>query len=382
MSHHIQDGANKPKPAPPSNARKRLFNMVQVEFRTNFLKVDYDAQRLHLSVGQDVVVETSRGPTIARVTGQVQRQFRAPDDVFRVVRVATPEDVAQAQRNAKQETQAYRFALERVRSRRLPMKLIRAQLMQDQSKIVFFFSADGRIDFRELVKDLAHQFRTRIEMHQIGVRDGARMVGGIGPCGRELCCSTFLEHFAPVSIRMAKDQGLTLNPRKVSGMCGRLMCCLVYEQQLYKKMRRKLPRLGTPVFTELGPGKITSVDVINSRVGVVLEDHNFKLMDLHDVTTKEPLAAQVVDDASVEVLTPDFLWDDVAQSYAEDDALVSVVAPSDKPARPASKRRRAKRRPKDTSGAQAKPAKEADAQQKRRRRKRRPKSDSEPKKQD
>lgn len=344
MSHHIQDGANKPKPAPPSTSRKRLFNMVQVEFRTNFLKVDYDAQRLHLSIGQDVIVETSRGPTVARVTSQIQRRFRAPEDVFRILRVATSEDLEQAHRNKEQENLAYRFALERVRSRRLPMKLIRAQLMQDQSKIVFFFSADGRIDFRELVKDLAHQFRTRIEMHQIGVRDGARMVGGIGPCGRELCCSTFLEHFAPVSIRMAKDQGLTLNPRKVSGMCGRLMCCLVYEQQLYKKMRRKLPKLGTPVFTGLGPGKITSVDVINSRVGVMLDDHNFKLMNLHDVTTQEPKASQVVDDASTELLAPDFLWDDVAQNYEEDATPVSVVEASSKKERSPSKRRRSKRR--------------------------------------
>src|SRR5690606_31916253 len=163
-------------------------------------------------------------------------------------------DIKQAKTNENIERDAYRFGIERIRARNLPMTLIRAQFMQDGSKIVFYFRAEGRIDFRDLVKGLAHRFRARIEMHQIGVRDGARMLGGIGPCGRELCCSTFLDNFEPVSIRMAKDQGLTLNPKKVSGMCGRLMCCLVYEQQLYRRMRTRLPRSGQAVATEFGKG--------------------------------------------------------------------------------------------------------------------------------
>ncbi|CAN0519129.1 unnamed protein product, partial [Laminaria digitata] len=286
----------------------RLFNIVTVRFRTNFLKHDYNAQELQLRVGEEVIVETSRGPVIALVESHVHRRLLPANSIPRVLRKASEADLETAERNEEREEASYRFALERVRARKLPMKLIRAQYMHDGSKIVFYFSADGRIDFRDLVKDLAHRFRTRIEMHQIGVRDGARMLGGIGPCGRELCCSTFLESFAPVSIRMAKEQGLTLNPKKVSGMCGRLMCCLVYEQALYKKKRRKLPRPGTEVFTEMGEAVITSVDVINSRVTVELADTNRKIIPLSQVAFEAQNLDMTVDADPAE---PAYLWDDM-----------------------------------------------------------------------
>ncbi|MEM1350013.1 MAG: regulatory iron-sulfur-containing complex subunit RicT, partial [Myxococcota bacterium] len=286
----------------------RLFNVAPVQFRTNFLKHDYDAQELVLRVGDHAIVETTRGPAIAKVTGHIQRQLLPEGSIQRVLRRATDADISQAERNESREREGYVFALERIRVRKLPMKLIRAQYMHDGSKIVFYFSADGRIDFRDLVKDLAHRFRTRIEMHQIGVRDGARMLGGIGPCGRELCCSTFLENFAPVSIRMAKDQGLTLNPKKVSGMCGRLMCCLVYEQQVYKNMRRRVPRIGAEVHTEAGKARVVGVDVINSQVTVEFEDTNRRTFPTSEVSEEEPSANQTVE-ASADEEASEYLWD-------------------------------------------------------------------------
>lgn len=255
--------------ATPFGKDHRLVNVVPLQFRASRVKFDADARQLQLKTGDQVIVSTERGPLIATITGQVHRKIVRADELPRVLRKATDADLAQARHNETIEEQAYRAGIERIRARRLDMKLIRTQVLQDGSKIVFFFSADGRIDFRDLVKDLAHRFRTRIEMHQIGVRDGTRMLGGIGPCGRELCCSSFLDHFAPISIRMAKDQGLTLNPRKISGMCGRLMCCLVYEQKVYRRMKKRLPRIGTPVLTEEdGEGVVESVDIINQRVTV------------------------------------------------------------------------------------------------------------------
>lgn len=264
-------------------AKKRLYNVVQAVFRTNFIKYHFDARELQLSPGDQVIVRTERGPLIAEITGQIQRRMLPANSISQVLRKATESDISQADKNETREREAYRFCIERIRGRNLPMKLIRVQFMQDGSKIVFYFSADGRVDFRDLVKDLAHQFRTRIEMHQIGVRDGARMLGGIGPCGRELCCSTFLDNFAPVSIRMAKHQGLTLNPTKVSGMCGRLMCCLVYEQQIYRRMRKSLPRAGQRVRTEMGEGEILGLDVINRKVTVRLDDQNRETFRVADI---------------------------------------------------------------------------------------------------
>ena len=277
---------------PSSKTRAQLVNSVTARLEGSSLQSEVNAQELSLRPGDHVIVETSRGPCLAQITGHVQRRT-LPGHPPHVLRRATDHDLRQLEENRQVEHDAYLFALGRVRERDLPMKLVRTQLMHDSSKMVFFFNAEGRVDFRGLVRDLASRFRTRIEMHQIGVRDGARMLGGIGPCGRELCCSTFLEHFAPVSIRMAKEQGLTLNPKKVSGMCGRLMCCLVYEQQLYKKNRRRLPRPRQQVMTTQGEGVILSVDVINERLLVELEDTNRKTFALHEVVLQGSKSADV-----------------------------------------------------------------------------------------
>lgn len=295
---------------PPFRGKRHLYNVVSIEFRTSFLKRDVDARELMLHPGEEVIVDTNRGPAVAKVCSQVHRKVMPPDQMMRVLRKATDEDLRQQVTNEQLEKQCYTFAISRIRDRDLDMKLVRVQVMQDGSRVVFYFSAEGRVDFRDLVKDLAHHFRTRIEMHQIGVRDGTRMIGGIGPCGRELCCSTFLEDFAPVSIRMAKDQGLTLNPAKVSGMCGRLMCCLVYEQAVYKRMRKGLPRAGRMVETPDGIAKVIEVDVINERVSVVFEDQNRKLFRAADVKYHDPKAqedaADVIEDDVV-----DYVWDDI-----------------------------------------------------------------------
>lgn len=297
---------------PPFRGKRRLYNVVSVEFRTSFLKRDVDARELMLHPGDEVVVDTLRGPAIALVRSPVHRKVMPPDQMMSVLRKATEQDARQQVSNEELEKQAYAAAISRIRDRDLDMKLVRVQVMQDGSRIVFYFSSEGRIDFRDLVKDLAHGFRTRIEMHQIGVRDGTRMIGGIGPCGRELCCSTFLEDFAPVSIRMAKDQGLTLNPAKVSGMCGRLMCCLVYEQAVYRRMKKGLPRAGRMVETPEGLAKVYEVDVINERVSVVLEDMNRKTFRAVDVKYHDPKAQVETVDESDDDDVVDYVWEDLA----------------------------------------------------------------------
>lgn len=267
----------------PFGGKKRLYNVVKLRFRGASATQDYDAHLLDVERGDLVVVETSRGPAIAEIVSEVERAVLPTASLKKILRLASHEDRTAEQANLTREREAFRFALERIRARTLPMKLIQVQLMLDGSKAIFYFSSEGRIDFRDLVRDLANRFRTRIEMRQIGVRDGARMVGGIGSCGRELCCSTFLTHFAPVSIRMAKDQGLTLNPKKVSGMCGRLMCCLVYEQHIYRKTQRRLPRAGKIVDTARGLGTIRTVDVVQESAGVLLDDGSFETFPIRDL---------------------------------------------------------------------------------------------------
>lgn len=256
----------------PFGGKRRLHNVVRLRFKSSFISHTYDARLLELRQRDQVIVETSKGPALATIASEVYRAVMPRGSLKRVLRKASRKDLERDASNKQREKEAFLFALERVRHRKLDMKLIQVHCMHDGSKIVFYFSADGRIDFRNLVKDLAYRFRTRIEMRQIGARDGARMIGGIGSCGRELCCSTFLENFAPVSIRMAKEQGLTLNPKKVSGMCGRLMCCLVYEQQIYHRTRKRLPRINKPVLTAEGVGKIRSVDVVQEKLVVLLDD--------------------------------------------------------------------------------------------------------------
>ena len=200
----------------------------------------FDPDQMQIQVGDHVIVETARGIEYGSVVvglKQVPEEEIVPP-LKKVIRVATPEDDAHVAANAEYEKEAFQVCLEKIEHHQLPMKLIDVEYTFDNSKIVFFFTADGRVDFRELVKDLATVFRTRIELRQIGVRDEAKMLGGIGFCGRPLCCHTFLGDFAPVSIKMAKEQNLSLNPSKISGSCGRLLCCLKYENDVYVENRK------------------------------------------------------------------------------------------------------------------------------------------------
>jgi cell fate regulator YaaT (PSP1 superfamily) len=205
-----------------------------------------------------------------------------------VIRKLEPTDRDRVTRNAALEDKAFQFCLQRIQARQLPMKLIRVEYAFDAQKATFYFSAEGRIDFRELVKDLASYLRIRVEMRQLGARDEAKMTCGMGICGRELCCSTFLTCFAPISIKMAKEQGLALNPSKISGMCGRLRCCLSYEYETYRAISAKLPKLGKRIETAAGVGKVVKLEILKEKVTVEMEDGrvmSFQASDLAKVST-------------------------------------------------------------------------------------------------
>ncbi|NPV53585.1 MAG: stage 0 sporulation family protein [Firmicutes bacterium] len=216
-----------------------MYEVVGVRFKKAGKIYYFDPDGIDVAAGDKVIVETSRGVEYGEVVIG-PKQVREEDIVSplkKVLREATAEDEAQVEENKRREKKVFEICLQKIADHGLPMKLIDVECSFDNSKITFYFTADGRVDFRELVKDLASVFRTRIELRQIGVRDEAKMLGGLGPCGRPLCCATFLGDFEPVSIRMAKDQNLSLNPSKISGICGRLMCCLKYESDAYKRVK-------------------------------------------------------------------------------------------------------------------------------------------------
>ncbi len=245
-----------------------MIRIVPLKFQQAGRQYDFNALTLELKAGDKVIVETDRGRAMATVVippREIQ-ESDAPEGLKSILRIATEEDLALAETNAAREKTAHRFCKERIHERKLEMKLVRAEYAFDGSKIIFFFTADGRIDFRELVKDLAHHFHTRIEMRQIGVRDEAKLVGGLGICGRELCCCSFLTQFSPVSVKMAKEQGLALNPTKISGQCGRLLCCLGYEYETYGELKKGMPKCGKKVMWENRECEVTSQDVLQQKV--------------------------------------------------------------------------------------------------------------------
>ena len=253
-----------------------MIRIVPLKFQQAGRQYDFDATTLELKAGDKVVVETDRGRAMAIVVVAPREieESDAPEGLKSILRVATEEDLALAETNSARETDAYKYCQERIKSRQLDMKLVRAEYAFDGSKIIFFFTADGRIDFRELVKDLAHHFHTRIEMRQIGVRDEAKMVGGLGICGRELCCSSFLTQFNPVSVKMAKEQGLALNPTKISGQCGRLLCCLGYEFETYSALKKGLPKCGKKVSWQEREHLVTSIDILRQQISLRDQEGN------------------------------------------------------------------------------------------------------------
>ena len=255
-----------------------MVTVIGVRFKRAGKIYFFNPENLDIKAGMHVIVETARGIEYGLVA--VGRKEIEEDKIVQplkeVIRIATPEDDEADRKNKEKEKEAFDICLEKIRKHELAMKLIACEYTFDNNKVMFYFTADGRIDFRELVKDLAFIFKTRIELRQIGVRDEAKMKGGVGICGRPLCCHTFLSEFVPVSIKMAKDQNFSLNPSKISGVCGRLMCCLKYEQNVYEEKLKKIPPCGTYVITNEGKGIIvdsyTLSDIV--KVKIVNEDNN------------------------------------------------------------------------------------------------------------
>ncbi|MBI3769785.1 MAG: stage 0 sporulation family protein [Deltaproteobacteria bacterium] len=265
------------------------MSLASVTFKTAGKLYDFDTGGLLLVAGDLVVVETERGTAFATVArpappvGAATLGARSP----RVLRKADARDLARHEANLQHEHEARRLCLGRIRDRRMSMKLIQVEYLFDASKAIFYFCAEGRVDFRELVRDLAQTLHIRIEMKQIGARDETKLIGGIGPCGRELCCSTWLREFQAVSVKMAKEQGLSLNPSKLSGMCGRLKCCLRYEYDTYLELRRALPRIGARVTSLKGDGEVVKQNVLRQTAIVRRTDDGVEVeVTLEDLVEK------------------------------------------------------------------------------------------------
>ncbi len=240
------------------------------------------------------MVITEDGPAVGCVCheSQYKTQIPFPQPLKKIFRMATKEEIDSYEHNCYLEEVWYKFSYKKIKERSLPMSLVSLERRFDGSKMVLYFTAEGRVDFRELVKDLVREFRTRIELRQIGVRNQAKMVGGLGTCGRVLCCNTFLNSFAPVTIKMAKDQNISLNPNKISGMCGRLMCCLTYEHKEYVKIKKRLPRIGRRIVTSEGKGKVIRQDVLKERLTVLLESGGEIEIGIKDVIKQIPSKQQ------------------------------------------------------------------------------------------
>ena len=266
-----------------------MVKTVGVRFKKAGKIYYFDPDELVINLEDNVIVETIRGIEFGEVVLGIrevaEEQIVAP--LKKVLRVASEEDKKIYWDNKNKERDAMSLCLQKVQQHSLDMKLIDVEYTFDNNKIIFYFTADGRIDFRELVKDLASVFKTRIELRQIGVRDEAKMIGGVGPCGRALCCSSFLGDFAPVSIKMAKEQSLSLNPAKISGICGRLMCCLKYEQEAYEYARSIVPRIGSIVETAEGKGEVISNNMLKEQVRVLLELQENNLRVIKEYSIKD-----------------------------------------------------------------------------------------------
>lgn len=253
-----------------------MINVVGIRFKSAGKVYYFDPDGREFPLGSNVIVETARGMEFGTVAMEEKAvsESKIVQPLKKIIRIADDKDVVQYQENLKKKEKALSLCQEKIDKHGLEMKLIDVEYTFDNSKIIFYFTADGRVDFRELVKDLAGVFRMRIELRQIGVRDEAKMLGGIGACGRSLCCSSWLADFEPVSIKMAKVQNLSLNPSKISGICGRLMCCLKYENDTYMQLRKGMPYAGERVHTPDGPAIVVEANILESKIKarLVLEE--------------------------------------------------------------------------------------------------------------
>lgn len=253
-----------------------MVKVVGIRFKKAGKIYYFSPGELKINQGENVIVETARGIEFGEcVIGEKQiGEDEIVSPLKSVIRKATEEDELRHSENKVKASEAFNICAEKIQGHNLQMKLIDVEYTFDNNKVIFYFTADGRVDFRELVKDLASIFRTRIELRQIGVRDEAKMIGGLGPCGRTMCCSSYLGDFVPVSIKMAKEQNLSLNPTKISGICGRLMCCLNFEQETYEGIRKRLPKVGSIVSSEYGQGEVIGNNTVKENVRVRIKPQN------------------------------------------------------------------------------------------------------------
>lgn len=297
-----------------------MITVIGVRFKKAGKIYYFNPGQMDIKKGDFVVVETARGiefgECVVGVKNLDENEIVAP--LKNVIRKADNEDIEINRVNKAKEVDAFDICVEKIKAHKLDMKLIDVEYTFDNNKVIFYFTADGRVDFRELVKDLASIFRTRIELRQIGVRDEAKMTGGLGPCGRSLCCSTFLGEFAPVSIKMAKEQNLSLNPTKISGICGRLMCCLNYEQETYEEIRKRMPKVGSIVNTPYGKGEVTSSSVVKESVKVkvnVGDEEDIKVVSINDLTMISGSFEDVINEVDIREL----------EKQVEDPSLIKAL---------------------------------------------------------
>lgn len=259
---------------------------VGIRFKPAGKIYDFDCGAFVVNPGDHVIVQTDQGlgfGTVA-VSPEPYDESKLKRPLKKIFRLATENDFAQLEKNKSKETEAYSYCRQCIRDLKLEMNLFTVESTFDGEKITCFFTAEARVDFRELVKLLVKKLNVRVEMRQVGIRNQAKMCGGIGRCGRELCCASFIDKFEPVSIRMAKDQGLSLNPTKISGQCGRLMCCLTYECKTYSELKKKFPKIGKTIATRLGSGKVLRHNILAGRLSIRMEDETEKEISLDDIT--------------------------------------------------------------------------------------------------
>ncbi|MCI1944889.1 PSP1 domain-containing protein [Clostridium luticellarii] len=301
-----------------------MVMVVGVRFKKAGKIYYFSPDNLNIQKGNNVIVETARGIEFGKCV--IKPKNIDESDIVpplkNVLRIATEDDVKKYGENKRKEKDAFDICIEKIQQHNLKMKLIDVEYTFDNNKVIFYFTADGRVDFRELVKDLASIFRTRIELRQIGVRDEAKMIGGLGPCGRVMCCSTFLGDFVPVSIKMAKEQNLSLNPTKISGICGRLMCCLNYEQDTYERIRQKLPQKGSVVNTVYGRGEVMSNSVVKENIKVKIKGEDgedmLKEIPIDEIEMISGGFEGSINDDEVEIDPENQDADEIKQLFKED----------------------------------------------------------------
>lgn len=265
------------------------MKIVEIKLREQGKVMLFNTNELIFKPQDIVIVESERGLDYGQVMAEMEQaaETKSEEPLRKVMRMATQQDLEQIAKNKTEIKNVFAATEKKIEERKLSMKLVEAEYSFDRSKVIFYFTAEGRVDFRDLVKDLAHIFKARIELKQIGVRDEVKMFGGYGPCGRVLCCAAFLKDFEPVTIRMAKHQNMPLNPEKISGLCGRLMCCLGYEYETYKEYSKNLPKEGELIQTPEGKGKVISVNTLKQEITVELEDERKITLSFKEKTKRQ-----------------------------------------------------------------------------------------------